>query len=203
MKSTAAEITSRQGSTSNGAAPQTGERARVGDADSLLWRIVRPVGMAALFLTAWGLAVRWSGSDLFPTPGNVARGIVELIQKGLLFKYIVASLFRVSWGFTLAVIIGVPLGLVLGWYSRAFQALNPFIQILRPISPIAWIPVAILWFGVSDLAPIFLIFLASVFPITTAAIAAVHNIQLVHIRAARNFGLRGLALFRQVVFPAA
>jgi len=168
MKSTAAEITNRQGSTSNGAAPQTGERARVGDADSLLWRIVRPVGMAALFLTLWGLAVRWSGSDLFPTPGNVARGIIELIQKGLLIKYIVASVFRVSWGFTLAVVLGVPLGLVLGWYSRAFQAFNPFIQILRPISPIAWIPVAILWFGVSDAAPIFLIFLASVFPITVA-----------------------------------
>jgi len=152
MKSTAAEITNRQGSTSNGAAQQTGERARVGDADSLLWRIVRPVGMAALFLTLWALAVRWSGSDLFPTPGNVARGIIELIQKGLLIKYIVASVFRVSWGFTLAVVLGVPLGLVLGWYSRAFQAFNPFIQILRPISPIAWIPVAILWFGVSDAA---------------------------------------------------
>src|SRR5260370_744788 len=114
MKSTAAEITNRQGSTSDGDAPQTGERARVGDADSLLWRIVRPVGMAALFLTLWGLAVRWSGSDLFPAPGNVARGIIELIQKGLLIKYIVASVFRVSWGFTLAVVVGVPLGLVLG-----------------------------------------------------------------------------------------
>ena len=62
---------------------------------------------------------------------------------------------------------------------------------------------AILWFGVSDLAPIFLIFLASLFPITTAAMAAVQNIQLVYIRAARNFGIRGLELFKKVVFPAA
>src|SRR6267378_7020327 len=189
MKSTAAEITTGQRSTSTAPAPQIRESARVGDADSLLWRIVRPLGMAALFLTLWGLAVRWSGSDLFPTPGNVASGIVELIQKGLLIKYIVASVFRVSWGFTLAVTLGVPLGLVLGWYSRAFQALNPFIQILRPISPIAWIPVAILWFGVSDAAPIFLIFLASVFPITVATIAAVQNMQPVYLRAALNFGL--------------
>jgi NitT/TauT family transport system permease protein len=158
--------------------------------------------MAAVFLTLWGLAVRWSGSDLFPTPGNVARGIVELIQKGLLLKYIVASVFRVSWGFTLAVALGVPLGLVLGWYSRAFQALNPFIQILRPISPIAWIPVAILWFGVSDAAPIFLIFLASVFPITVATIAAVQNMQLVYLRAAQNFGLSTGELFRQVILRA-
>src|SRR5207244_10758667 len=107
--------------------------------ESLSFRIVRPVGMAALFRTAWGLAVRFSHSDLFPTPGNVARGIAELIQKGVLLKYIVASLFRVSWGFALAVVIGVPLGLVLGWYSRAFQAFSPFIQVFRPISPIALI----------------------------------------------------------------
>jgi len=105
-------------------------------------------------------------------------------------------------GFTLAVIIGVPLGLVLGWYSRAFQALNPFIQILRPISPIAWIPLAILWFGVSDAAPIFLIFLASVFPITVSSIAAVQNMQPVYLRAALNFGLSTGELFRQVIFRA-
>lgn len=170
--------------------------------DSRFWRTIRAVGMLALFFTLWGLAVRISHSDLFPTPGNVLRGIVELIQKGLLFKYIVASLFRVTWGFTLAVLIGVPVGLVLGWYTRAFQAFNPILQILRPISPIAWIPVAILWFGVSDAAPIFLIFLASVFPITVSAIAAVQNMQPVYLRAAQNFGLSRGELFRLVIFRA-
>jgi len=170
--------------------------------DALLWRIVRPVGMAALFLTLWGLAVRWSHSDLFPTPGNVARGIIELAEKGLLLKYTVASLFRVTWGFTLALVLGIPFGLVLGWYSRAFQAFNPLIQILRPISPIAWIPVAILWFGVSDAAPIFLIFLASIFPITVATIAAVQNMQPVYLRAAQNFGLGRWELFHRVIFRA-
>ena len=170
--------------------------------DALLWRIVRPVGMAALFLTLWGLAVRWSHSDLFPTPGNVLRGIVELAEKGLLLKYTVASLFRVTWGFTLALVLGIPFGLVLGWYSRAFQAFNPLIQILRPISPIAWIPVAILWFGVSDAAPIFLIFLASIFPITVATIAAVQNMQPVYLRAAQNFGLGRWELFHRVIFRA-
>jgi NitT/TauT family transport system permease protein len=155
-----------------------------------------------LFLLAWDAGVRLSGSDLFPKPIEVARGIVELIQEGLLLKYIVASLFRVTCGFTLAVVVGVPVGLVLGWYGRAFQAFNPMIQIFRPISPIAWIPVAILWFGVSDAAPIFLIFLASVFPITVSAIAAVQNMQPVYLRAARNFGLSRAALFRRVVFPS-
>ena len=155
-----------------------------------------------LFLIGWHVAVRISGSDLFPKPMEVARGILELIRKGLLLKYVVASLFRVTAGFGLAVLVGVPLGLVLGWYGRAFDALNPMIQIFRPISPIAWIPVAILWFGVSDAAPIFLIFLASVFPITVSAIAAVQNMQPVYLRAARNFGLSRGQLFRRVVFPA-
>jgi len=158
--------------------------------------------MLAIFFTVWGVAVRLSHSELFPTPINVAAGIGELITKGLLLKYIVASLFRVTWGFALAVVIGVPLGLVLGWYSRLFQAFNPIIQILRPISPIAWIPVAILWFGVSDAAPVFLIFLASVFPITVSAIAAVQNMQPVYLRAAQNFGLGRFELFRKVIFRA-
>lgn len=161
-----------------------------------------PLATLTLFLAAWDIGVRVSGSDLFPKPVEVARGIVELGQKGLLAKYIVASLFRVTWGFTLAVSVGVPFGLVLGWYARAFDAFNPVIQILRPISPIAWIPVAILWFGVSDAAPVFLIFLASVFPITVSAIAAVQNLQPVYLRAARNFGLSRLELFRRVIFPA-
>jgi NitT/TauT family transport system permease protein len=168
-----------------------------------LLTVLLPLGVAALFLAAWHLAVRWSGTDIFPTPRQVAVGAAELARQGLLLKYVVASLFRVGSGYLLAVAVGIPFGLLLGWFGPALDAFNPAIQVLRPISPIAWIPVAILWFGVSDLAPIFLIFLASVFPITTATIAAVHNIQLVHIRAARNFGLGGLALFRQVVFPAA
>src|SRR5882724_3126786 len=170
--------------------------------DSRFWRTVRSLGMLALFFTVWGLAVRISRSELFPTPGDVLRGIIELFQKGLLLKYIVASLFRVTWGFTLAVLVGVPAGLILGWYTRAFQAFNPILQILRPISPIAWIPVAILWFGVSDAAPIFLIFLASVFPITVSAIAAVQNMQPVYLRAAQNFGLSRGELFRRVIFRA-
>ena len=159
------------------------------------------VGMA--FLAAWHYAVKSSGSDIFPTPLQVWAGIGELAQQGLLLKYIVASLFRVSWGFGLAVLVGVPLGLVLGWFKPAFLALNPFIQILRPISPIAWIPVAILWFGVKDTAPIFLIFLASVFPITVSSMAAVQNMQQVYLRAAQNFGLSGIPLFRRVILPAA
>jgi len=165
--------------------------------------LVLPFLVAVVFVAGWHFAVKISGTDIFPTPLMVVAGLVELAQKGVLIKYIVASLFRVTAGFLLAVFVGIPTGLLLGWFAPLTRAFNPAIQVLRPISPIAWIPVAILWFGVSDLAPIFLIFLASLFPITTSAMAAVQNIQLVYIRAARNFGITGLELFRKVVFPAA
>ena len=178
-----------------------GEAARKASWPSLT-SVLLPLLVATAFLLSWEGAVRLSGSDLFPRPIEVARGIVELIEKGLLVKYIVASLFRVAWGFFLAVLLGVPFGLLLGWFGWAFKAFNPMIQVLRPISPIAWIPVAILWFGVSDAAPVFLIFLASVFPITVSATAAVQNMQLVYLRAARNFGLTRMQLFRRVILPA-
>ena len=165
-------------------------------------RVGLPVLVGIAFLLLWHLNVRLSGSEIFPTPLDVFYGIVELIRKGLLVKYIVASLFRVTIGFGLAVLVGTPVGLLLGWFQRAFFAFNPMIQVLRPISPIAWIPVAILWFGVDDRAPVFLIFLASLFPITVSAMAAVQNIQPVYIRAARNFGIGRLDLFRRVIFPA-
>jgi NitT/TauT family transport system permease protein len=165
--------------------------------------VLLPLGVAALFVLAWHAAVTLSGSAIFPKPLNVLAGMAELARRGVLVKYVVASLFRVASGFLLALVVGVPLGLLLGWFARAFRAFNPAIQVLRPISPIAWIPVAILWFGVSDMAPVFLIFLASLFPIMTATMSAVQNIQLVYLRAANNFGATRMTLFRTVVFPAA
>lgn len=161
-----------------------------------------PLAVGCAFLLAWDVAVRLSGSQIFPKPLEAFAAVGELFGKGLLGKYVVASLFRVTWGFLLAVLVGVPGGLLLGWYPLVRVAFNPLLQAFRPISPIAWIPVAILWFGLSDAAPVFLIFLASVFPITVAAAAAVQNVQTVHLRAARNFGLTRWQLFRRVVLPA-
>jgi NitT/TauT family transport system permease protein len=165
--------------------------------------VLLPLLVAGVFIFIWHFAVQLSGTTIFPKPFAVLLGMIELARRGVLLKYIVASLFRVTSGFLLALVIGVPLGLLLGWFGRAFQAFNPAIQVLRPISPIAWIPVAILWFGVSDMAPIFLIFLASLFPIMTASMSSVQNIQLVYLRAARNFGVARRKLFTKVIFPAA
>ena len=170
--------------------------------NSRLLRVILPSLVASLLILIWYLVVILSGTTIFPNPAQVLYGIGELVERGVLHKYIIASLFRVSCGFLTALIIGIPSGLLIGWFKAAFIAFNPILQVLRPISPIAWIPIAILFFGVSDAAPIFLIFLASLFPIMTASIAAVQNIQIVHIRAAQNFGLSGLTLFKKVIFPA-
>lgn len=160
----------------------------------------------ALFLTAlliiWEVAVRMHPGLILPGPVAVLAGIVELLQHGLLLKYAVASLFRVTWGFVLACITAVPLGLALGWYKRGEMAINPLSQIFRPISPLAWIPVAILWFGVGDLSAIFLIFVACFFPLLLTAVSAVHNIPPVYINAARNFGLGSGAFVTRVLYPA-
>jgi len=100
------------------------------------------------------------------------------------------------------VAIGIPVGLWIGWIRGAFDTVNPLVQILRPISPIAWIPIAILWFGVGDLSPIFLIFLSSVFPTIIQTAAGVHTIEGQYLRAAENFGVSRRKLFFQVVIPA-
>jgi NitT/TauT family transport system permease protein len=153
-------------------------------------------------LVAWDVAVVWTGDQMFPRPMQAAAALGELAREGVLHKYIIASLFRVTWGFALAALVGIPLGLMMGWSSPIYDAVNPFIQLLRPISPIAWIPLAILWFGLSERGPVFLIFLAAVFPITVSAAAAVRNIQPAYVRAALNFGVGRLELFRRIILPA-
>jgi len=163
---------------------------------------LRPVAFIGVLLVIWHIAVTRQSVHLLPTPVAVARGIVELTQRGLLLKYIIASLFRVTWGFTLAALIAIPLGLTIGWYRRAEMAVNPILQILRPISPLAWIPISILWFGVGDIAAIFLIFLASLLPLTLTAINAVASIPSMYINAGRNFGLSRIGLVYRVLYPA-
>jgi NitT/TauT family transport system permease protein len=150
----------------------------------------------------WAAAVRLGHSNILPGPWQVTLGIVDLARRGLLWKHMVASLFRVTWGYLLAVLLGVPAGLALGWWRRAERAVNPFLQILRPISPLAWIPISILWFGVGDRGALFIIFLASVLPITVAAMNAVAGVPLVHVRAGRNFGLSSTQLLARVIFPS-
>ena len=167
--------------------------------ETYLW----PVVVLAAFLLIWESGVVWSGTRVFPTPAAVERGLAELLRKGLLWGYTKDSLFRVGMGYLLAAACGIPLGLFLGWYRVAAATVNPVIQMLRPISPLAWIPVSIVWFGVGNSAAVFLIFLTSFFPIVVSAMNGVRNVPVMYLQAGRNFGLSPVALLRRVIFPAA
>jgi len=167
-----------------------------------LKKIVPPILVIALLIAIWWIVVAKSDSPIFPTPWQVVTGAWELVKDGTLGEHIEASLLRVGIGFGLAFLVAIPLGLWMGWVSSAYYTLNPLFQMLRPISPIAWIPIAILWFGVGDLSPIFLIFISSVFPMMVQTTAGVRTIDRRYLRAAANFGVSRWVLFRRVVIPA-
>ena len=160
------------------------------------------LAVIAALIAVWWITVVATHSVIFPTPWAVVTGTFELLKDGTLWRHIGASLMRVGVGFGLAVCVAVPLGLWMGWVRGAYRMLNPIFQILRPISPIAWIPIAILWFGVGDASPIYLIFISSVFPMVVQTTMGVHTIEKRYLRAAENFGVSRRTLFRQVVIPA-
>jgi NitT/TauT family transport system permease protein len=162
-----------------------------------------PLLASGMLLALWHFSVIWTATKVFPSPREVEKGLAGLLEHHVLWGDIRDSLRRVAIGFGTAVILGIPLGLILGWYPAGNQVVNPVMQILRPISPIAWIPVAIIFFGVGDSAAVFLIFLGAFFPIVVACINGVSNVPSVFRRAGRNFGLTPLQLLAKVIFPAA
>ena len=165
-------------------------------------QVFPPLALLAIMVAIWWTVVVQTDSAIFPTPWQVVVGTLEIARDGSLWDHIGASLFRVGLGFFLATLIAIPLGLFMGWFNGAFLTLNPIVQILRPISPIAWIPLAILWFGMGNTSPIFLIFLSSLFPTIVQTVSGVHTIERQYLRAAENFGVSRFKLFRQVVIPA-
>lgn len=169
---------------------------------SRLGQLAPPLAVMSAVVALWWLVVVKTESVIFPTPWQVVAGAWELAEDGTLWEHIASSLYRVGIGFGLAVVVAVPLGLWMGWVGGAYRTLNPIFQMLRPISPIAWIPLAILWFGVGDVSPIFLIFIASVFPMIVQTTSGVHTIERRYLRAAANFGVSRSVLFRRVVIPA-
>jgi len=160
------------------------------------------IALLAAMIGIWWWVVVATDSMIFPTPGQVVSGTLELADDGTLWEHIRASLMRVGIGFSLAVAVAVPMGLWMGRVDTAYRTLNPVFQIMRPISPIAWIPLAILWFGVGDISPIFLIFIAAVFPMIVQTASGVHTIEKRYLHAAQNFGVSRATLFRQVIVPA-
>jgi len=162
-----------------------------------------PVLSFAAVVAVWGIARRLSGwsPTVFPGPLDAAMGMWELIRDGSLLKHSVASLFRVTAGYYLAVAIGTPLGIVLGWWKTGQLLTNGLIQFLRPISPLAWIPLAMLWFGIGDKPAIFLIFLSSFFPLLVSTIYSVNHIRTVYFQVAANFNFTPFETITRVIFP--
>lgn len=167
-------------------------------------RIVLPLVSLAAILLLWELTARHSGwsAQVFPSPSKVMRGMGELIVNGMLWRHSVASLFRVTAGFYLAVIFAIPLGILLGRMETFNLMLNPVIQFLRPISPLAWIPLAVLWFGIGDKPAVFLIFLACFFPLVVATAIAARAINPVYFQVAANFKFTRWETIAKIIIPA-
>lgn len=163
------------------------------------------------WLVAGGMVLIWfvvSAFEVFPrhalpSPYVVASALVGEIRSGRLYNDIIASLFRVGVGFLLSCGLGISAGLYLGHHSSARAALIPLVNFLRCISPLAWIPFAILWFGIGDKPSIFLIFMAGLFPLLLSTTVAVASIPNVYFRVARDYGICGWELLARVTFPAA
>jgi NitT/TauT family transport system permease protein len=158
----------------------------------------------AIVLVLWEIAARYSGwsEAVFPGPVPTAKGMWELLANGTLVQHTVASLFRVTVGYYLAVALGLPIGIMLGWWKTGQHATNALIQFLRPISPLAWIPLAMLWFGIGDKPAVFLIFLSSFFPLLVSTITAVNHIRSVYFQVAANFDFTKLETVTKIIFPA-
>jgi NitT/TauT family transport system permease protein len=157
-----------------------------------------------ILIIAWELAVRLGGlnTNSLPGPSQVFLSMIELIRNGAIFKHTVASLFRVTAGFYLSALLGIPIGIILGRSQTLALFFNPVIHFLRPISPLAWIPLAMLWFGIGDQPAIFLISLSSFFPIVVSTAVAVQSINPTYFHVAANFDFSRTEVIKKIVIPA-
>ena len=137
----------------------------------------------------WELVVRIGGFNeaLLPTPYKVLLGFGELIGDGVLFKDIADSLVRFFIGYIISVVAGVFLGLIL---------------VIRAISPVAWLPFIVLFFGIGQAPAIVIIFIAAFFPVLLSTVSAIQNIDPGYIKVARNFGIKQPELLFKIVLPA-
>ncbi|MCP4717149.1 MAG: ABC transporter permease, partial [Deltaproteobacteria bacterium] len=142
-----------------------------------------------------------------PSPLEIVLAGKELIVSGLphgsgLLSHLGFSLVRVLCGFCMAVLIALPCGIMIGWSSRLRHVITPVIEMIRPIPPLAWIPLAILWFGIGLKSAAFIIFLGCFFPILLSTISGVSSVDSNYIDAARTLGARGNDIFMKILVPA-
>lgn len=159
----------------------------------------------AILILIWQLLFMVSSFDaaLFPSPKMALDALIEMIQNGKLFENINTSMFRFAAGYISSVAVAVVLGLILGRLPKVFQYINPAVQLLRPISPTAWMPFIVLLFGIGDMPAVVIIFIAAFFPVLLSTVGAVANIDPIYLKVAKNFGIKQPELTWKVILPAA
>ncbi|MBY0122746.1 ABC transporter permease [Bacillus sp. S/N-304-OC-R1] len=158
-----------------------------------------------ILVAVWQIIIVAGNYDgaLLPSPLKVWQGIVSMIKDGSLFVHLQVSLIRFMIGYLSAVITAVILGLIFGRALALWNILDPIVQVLRPVSPIAWSPFIVLWFGIGDIPAIVIIFIAAFFPVLLSTVSAVKKIDLTYLKIAQNFEIKKIHLLVKIILPAA
>lgn len=172
--------------------------------DGNMLRFVLPVVVLLSLLLIWFFISYFNlfPSYALPSPESVLKSFRQEMLAVRLFNDVIASLWRVAVGFVLSVALGIPVGLWLGQHLYARQAFVPLLNFFRFLSPLAWIPFAILWFHIGDKPAIFIIFMATFFPLVLATMSAVATIPSIYFRVAQDYNYKGIELLTKVTFPA-
>lgn len=171
--------------------------------------IVYSVGAIAVLLLIWvaGWLTHVINPGYFPTPATLWEAWVDLVKNGYsghpLVQHIGISLFRTLAGFAIGVAIGIPVGLLAGYSRRAGAIISPIMAFVRPIPPIAFIPMSVLYFGLGEVGKIVLIVFVSFNYVQANAQAGAANIPIMYLRAAESLGLSRMQTFRRVILPGA
>lgn len=139
---------------------------------------------------------------ILPPPSTVLVTMISMIGNGEIFMHAGYSLMRVLLGFAVAAIIAIPIGIAMGWVKEISYIMDPIMEVLRPIPPIAWIGLALLWFGLGLNSAVFLVFIGAFFPILLNTVSGVRSVDKKLIEVAYTFGARDLEVLRKVVIPA-
>jgi len=162
-------------------------------------------GVFIVLLLLWEAAasLKLVNINVLPPPSNLLEESYLLIKSGLLFSNLLGSLYRVTLGFSIAVCLGVLAGTLLGYFSTIGRVVAPILDIFRPIPPIAWIPLAILWFGLGNSSSIFIIALGAFFPIFVNTFAGVTSVSHYYLDTGRCFGASQSLIIYDIILPAA
>ncbi|MDD1723505.1 MAG: ABC transporter permease [Methanospirillum sp.] len=167
---------------------------------------------AYILLSISAVIILWQAIAVFivgnrfilPSCTDVLTAFLRLVVSGTLPEDFVVSMIHFFTGLGLSLLIGVPLGIIIGWYPLANRLLDPVIEIIRPIPPLAWIPFAIVWFGLTNLAAGFVIFIGAVFPVLINTYEGFQNIPRIFVEAGKMLGCtRNTSLIRYIAIPAA